>query len=101
MENTVKATYVPRKAKNPKLKQGMRSSSESSPLPDLLPSEIHALIMEHVRWLEDRERRLRAEAATRLDGLLDDVVSCLGMQTASTSEWTMSVAPLDIWDVLA
>ena len=102
MENTVKATYVPRKAKNPKLKQGMRSSSESSPLHDLLPSEIQALIMEHVRRLEDRERlRTQAEAATRLDGLLDDVVSCLGMQTTSTCERTMSVAPLDIWDVLA
>ena len=60
--------------------------------------------MEHVRRLEleDRER-LRAEATTRLDGLLDEVVSCIRAQTTSTHEWihsTMSVAPFDIWDVL-
>jgi hypothetical protein len=59
--------------------------------------------MEHVRRLEleDRER-LRAEATTRLDGLLDEVVSCsIRAQTTSTHEWihsTMSVAPFDIWD---
>jgi hypothetical protein len=56
--------------KRPKLKEEMRSTSSTLPA---LPSEIQELIMEHVCWLEDRER-LRAEAATRLNRLLDDVV---------------------------
>ena len=91
---------MPGEDKRPKL-QEMRSSS--SPLPDL-PIEIQELIMEHVRRLEleDRER-LRAEATTRLDGLLDEVVSCMCVQTTSTHEWihsTMLVAPFDIWDLL-
>jgi hypothetical protein len=91
---------VPGEDKRPKL-QEMRSSS--SPLPDL-PIEIQELIMEHVRRLEleDRER-LCAEATTRLDGLLDEVVSCMCVQTTSTHEWihsTMLVAPFDIWDLL-
>ena len=72
----------------------MRPPSSPQSLP-YLPSEIQQLIMEHVRRLEARERLLT------LEGLLDDVVSCLGVQTTSTHEWAMSVAPFDMYDVLA
>ena len=51
--------------------------------------------MEHVSRLEARERLLT------LEGLLDDVVSCLDVQTTSTHEGAMSVAPFNMYDVLA
>ncbi len=50
-------------------------------------------------WTWRSREAARAEATTRLDGLLDELVSCIRARTTSTHEWihsTMSVAPFNM-----
>ena len=63
----------------------------SSRLPEL-PSEIQEMIMGHVCQLEERDK-----VVAHLDGLLDDVVSCLGMH--NNAGVSLLHQMLDVWDV--
>ena len=59
-----------------------------------LPSELQDLIVEYVHELEERDKQ--REVVAQLDGLLEDVVQCLGAQNNDTAmiHWM-----LDVWDV--
>jgi hypothetical protein len=60
-----------------------------------LPSEIQDIIMKLVHQLEEQDKQLNAVA--HLDGLLDDVVLCLGVHNNITVPVLHQM--LDVWDV--
>ena len=60
-----------------------------------LPSEIQDIIMELVHQLEEQDKQLNAEA--HLDGLLNDVVLCLGVH--NNIRVPVLHQMLDVWDV--
>lgn len=58
-----------------------------------LPLELQDLIMRHVHQLEECDKQ--HEIVAQLDGLLEDVVLCLGAQNnTGMIHWV-----LDVWDV--
>ena len=60
-----------------------------------LPLELQDLIIKHVHQLEELECDQQHEIVAQLDGLLEDVVLCLGAQNnTGMIHWV-----LDVWDV--
>jgi hypothetical protein len=60
-----------------------------------LPLELQDLIMEHVHQLEEHDKQ--REMVAQLDGLLEDVVLCLGAQNnTGMIHWPLMLDVLDV-----